>query len=65
MSFPTIQFVIQGFAAPFRLNRTNNDGGVLVYVTDDGSSKSLNISYVSSGTECLAIEINLRKTKWQ
>ena len=64
MSFPTSQFVIQGFAAPFRLDRTNTGGGILVYVRDDIPSKLLNISYVSSDTECLAIEINLRKTKW-
>ena len=64
MSFPTSQFVIQGFAAPFRLDRTNAGGGILVYVRDDIPSKLLNISYVSSDTECLAIEINLRKTKW-
>ena len=63
MSFPTSQFIIQGFAAPFRLDRTNTGGGILVYVRDDIPSKLLNISYVSSETECLAIEINLRKTK--
>ena len=64
MSFPTSQFVIQGFAAPFRLDRTNTGGGILIYVRDDIPSKLLNISYVSSPTECLAIEINLHKTKW-
>ena len=64
MSFPASQFVIQGFAAPFRLDRTNTGGGILVYVRDDIPSKLLNISCVSSDTECLAVEINLRKTKW-
>ena len=48
MSFPTRQFVIQDFAAPFRLDRTNTGGGILVYVRDDVPSKLLNISYVSS-----------------
>ena len=60
--FPTSQFFIQGFAAPLRLDRTNTGGGILVYVRDDIPSKLLNISYVSSDNECLAIEINLRKT---
>ena len=64
MAFPTSQFIIQDFAAPFRLDRTNTGGGILVYVRDDIPSKLLNISCVSSDTECLAIEINLRKTKW-
>ena len=65
MSFPTSQFVIQGFATPFRLDRTNTGGGILVYVRVDIPSKLLNILYVSSDTKCLAIEINFRKTKWQ
>ena len=64
MSFPASQFVIQGFAAPFRLDRTNTGGGILVNVRDDIPSKLLNISCVSSDSECLAVEINLRKTKW-
>ena len=64
MSFPTSQFVIQGFAAPFRLDRIITGGGLLVFVRDDIPSKLLNISYVSSDTECLTIEINLSKTKW-
>ena len=64
MSFLTSQFVIQSFAAPFRLDRLNTGGGILVYVRDDIPSKLLNISFVSYEIECLAIEINLRKTKW-
>ena len=32
MSFPTSQFVIQSFAVPFRLDRTNTGGGILVHV---------------------------------
>ena len=55
MSFPTSRFIIQGFAAPFRLDRTNTGGGIVVYVRNDIPSKLLNISYVSSDTECLAI----------
>ena len=63
ISFPPGQFVIQGFAAPFTLDRSNTGGGRLVYVRDDIPSKLLNISYVSSDAECLVIEINLRKSK--
>ena len=63
MSFPSSQLVIQGFAAPFRLDRTNTGEGILVYVWDDIPSKLMNIPYVSSDTECLAILVNLHKTK--
>ena len=61
MSFLTRQFVIEGFAATFRLDRTNTGEEILVYVQHGILSKLLNISYVSSDTECL---VNLRKTKW-
>ena len=43
VSFPTSQFIIQGFAAPFRLDRINTVGGILVYVRDDIPSELLNI----------------------
>ena len=58
MPFPTSQFVIQGFAAPFRLDKANTDGRKLVYVRDDILSKLLNISYVSSNTECFVNVVN-------
>ena len=53
MSFLTRQFVIEGFAATFRLDRTNTGEEILVYVQHGILSKLLNISYVSSDTECL------------
>ena len=62
-SFATTQFAIQGFVPPFRLDRTNTGRGVLIHARDDIASKVLNISCVSSDTECLAIEANF-KTKW-
>ena len=64
MSFSTNQFVIQGFAAPFRRDRANTGGGILVYVPDDFPSKFLYISLYSSDTKYLPIEVNLRKIKW-
>ena len=58
-----ISFPASRFTAPFRLERTNTGRRILVYVRNDILSKLLNISYVSSDVECLAIEENLRKTK--
>ena len=45
---PTSQFVIQGFAAPFRVDSTNTGGEIFVFVRDFIPFKLLNISYVSS-----------------
>ena len=59
----TSQFVIQGFAAHFRLDRKITGGGINFYIQDDIPPKLQSISYVSSDTEFLAIKVNLRKTK--
>ena len=34
-SFPTLQFLVKGFAEPFRLDRNRNGGGVMIYIRDD------------------------------
>ena len=39
-------------------------GGILVYVREDIPAKSIKVPYISKETECLAIELNLRKMKW-
>ena len=64
MSFPTSQFVIQGFAAPFRLDGTKTGRGILVDVRDDIPFKLMNISYVFYDTEFLTVETNLLRIKW-
>ena len=63
-TFPTGQFVIEGFATPFRLDRNANGGGLLVYVRSDIPSRQLNSFKFSEGVECISFEINLRKKKW-
>ena len=40
-SFPTQQFSLEGFSAPYRLDRNRNGGGVLIYVREDIPSKQL------------------------
>ena len=37
-SFPSPQFLVDGFFRPHRLNRHTNGGGILLYVKDDISS---------------------------
>ena len=34
-SFPSGQFVIQSYSTPFRLDRNQNEGGLLLYVRED------------------------------
>ena len=63
-SFPEAQFFIEGFSKPYRLDRTENGGGIMIYVREDIPSRSLEISSISLGIENIFIEINLRKIKW-
>ena len=42
-SFPTAQFLLDGFSKPYRLDRCSNGGGLLLYVKDDISSRLLTI----------------------
>ena len=58
------QFLVQGFTRPYRLDRCANGGGIILYVIDDISSCFLTEYKLQDNTECLFIEINIRKKKW-
>ena len=63
-SFRTIQFLIEGYSKPFRLDRNRNGGGLLVYIREDIPSKELKSHTLAEDIEGIFIEINLRKCKW-
>ena len=62
-SFPSGQFLIDGYSEPYRLDRNRNGGGVMIYAREDIPSKLLNKHTFTEAIEGLFIEINLRKTK--
>ena len=65
-SFPKEQFCMKGFAPPFRLDRTANGGGVLIYVRDDITCKELEKlgGHPPNNLEGIFLELNLKKSKW-
>ena len=63
-SFPVLQFHIDGFSIPYRLDRNRNGGGVTVYVREDIPSKLLSKHSFKEDIEGLFVEINFRKSKW-
>ena len=63
-SFPTNQFLIEGYSKPIRLDRNRNEGGLLVYIREDVPCKKLKSHSFAEDTEGTFIEINLRKCKW-
>ena len=63
-SFPTSQFLMKGFAEPFRLDRNRKGGGVMIYIPDDIPNR-LSLKHVfPSDIEGLYTELNFRKCKW-
>ena len=61
-SFPEGQFKIPGFATPFRRDRNEFGGGIMVFAREDIPSKL--ISKETLDIEGIFIELNFRKKKW-
>ena len=63
-SFPTSQFLVKGFAEPFRLERNRNEGGVMINIRDNILSRLLLKHVFPVEFEGLFIELSFRKCKW-
>ena len=63
-SFPTAQFLLNGFCKPYRLDRSSNGGGILLYVRDDIPSRLLTDYKIKDNLELFFVEVNIRKKKW-
>ena len=61
-SFPTGQFKIPGYASPFRLDRNQNGGGILVFSREDIPVKFL--SSEEKPMETFFFELNFHIKKW-
>ena len=62
--FPTIQFLINGFSVPHRLDRNSKGGGILLYVSDKIIVLPLSRYSLPLHIELLFFELNLRNRKW-
>ena len=63
-SFPKQQFKLQGYAPPFRRDRTINGGGPLLYIREDIPSRVLNMFDNDFEFETILVEVRLRGGKW-
>ena len=59
-TFPTSQFLMQGYSTPFRKDQTSKGGGILLYVREDISCKIIKTE-PDAYYERFFIEINLRR----
>ena len=58
-SFPNLQFSVDGFSEPFRIDRNRFGGEVMVFVGDDIPSKLLTKRFFPIDIEGLFVELNL------
>ena len=63
-SFPTGQFSLNGCSKPYRLDRSSNGGGILLYVRDEIPSRLLTDYKIKDNLELFFVEVNIRKKKW-
>ena len=63
-TFPSIQFLINGFSVPHRLDQNSKGGGILLYVRDKIIVLPLNRYSLPPHIEILFFELNLRNQKW-
>ena len=62
-TFPNAQFHIDGYAPPFRVDRSKNGGGIIIYVREDIPAKKLEHPSLIN-FEGIFIEIKLKNRKW-
>ena len=62
-TFPTAQFLVNGFSQPYRLDRYRNGDGVMIYICEDMPIKLLDKHVFPYNMEGLFVELNFRKYK--
>ena len=63
-TFPIGQFIMDGYMPPFRKDRNQYGGGVLIYIKDNIPAKELTNFKISEGIESIFVELNFRRNKW-
>ena len=56
---PNHQFTLEGYHTPYRLDITDNKGGLMVFVKPHIPSRRLTEFKISSNTQIIAFETNL------
>lgn len=63
-SFPEAQFYMESYSKPYRLDRSSNGRGIMLYVRDKIPSKLIQPVCYKLDKEYFLVEINLRSNKW-
>ena len=57
-------FLMDGFSKPYRLDRNKNGGGIMIFIRDTISSKTLEKHIFPNNVESIFVELDFRKCKW-
>ena len=63
-TFPTSQFLLDGFHPPFRYDRNRHGGGILAYVRNGIPARELKEYQLPDDIEYGFVEINIKNKKW-
>ena len=63
-TFPTAQFLVNGFSEPYRLDKNRNGRGVAIYIRQDIPRKLLDKHVFPYDMKGLFVELSFRKCKW-
>ena len=61
-SFPNLQFSVDGFSEPFRIDRNRSGAGLIIYFWDNIQSKLLTKYFFPNDIEGRLRELNFRKS---
>ena len=61
-SFPIVNFLIDGFSQPYRIDRNSSGGGIMLYVMEDIPSNLLKVESLTK--EGFYVELKLRSKNW-
>ena len=62
--FRNTQFYMKSYSKPYRLDRNRKEGGIILYVREDISSKLINSLCTNHDKEYFLVEVNIKKQKW-
>ena len=62
--FRNTQFYMKSYSKPYRLDRNKKEGGIILYVREDISSKLINSLCFNHDKEYFLVEVNIKKQKW-
>ena len=63
-TFSENEFLLNGFKKPFRLDKSRNSGGLMVFVRSDIPSRRLSDFSLTDDLQAIPFELSIKNRKW-